>query len=160
MRLLISLFLILSIAACKKESENRSPEIRITAPTDGRTYLVGDTVLIEAEVKDDRLIKSLKLSLFETASKRTAGEVKYFQLNTQQHSFSYEYIIDKKGIQSGMHYFELMADDGENQNTAFVSVQIQQKALKSMGLIFIASTPLGLELYKKKLQVDLKSWSI
>lgn len=148
MRLLISLLILLLLFSCKKGEEYALAEIQFLSPRNGESYTAGDTVWIEAQIKSEREIQSIRLSLIEKSTKRIAGDLKYFQTSSTSYHLQHSYVLKDKDWDKEAYYFELLVNNGK-ESAAFTSIVINSQRVQRRGFVFIVSNALELEFYKQ-----------
>lgn len=131
-------FTISSIISCKKE-DKQAPEIRIIKPYRDIELYQGDTLIIEAELKDNKGLKRVRYSIQNdngvsvvpaTSQDITGKEIKVSNF----------LIIDNPTLTTGEYTLQVAASDGTNEGKAFLRIKIYASSRKLKGF-FAITTP-------------------
>ncbi|MFN7014359.1 MAG: hypothetical protein ACK4ON_08845 [Bacteroidia bacterium] len=129
---------ISSIISCKKE-DKQAPEVRIIKPYRDIELYQGDTLLIEADLKDNKELKRVRYSIQDengvSAVPATAQDISGKELKV----FNF-LIIDNPILNSGDYTLQVAASDGANEGKAFLRVKIYASSRKLKG-VFAITTP-------------------
>lgn len=138
----IYFLLILVLFACREDGDENPPQIVIESPIENSRALVGDTFLVKANIQDDEVIESVRLSLINSQSKVPVEGSKTFRPNAKSYELNYQFVLSNPQMESGSYYFEIIAKDSENKSSAFRSVLVNQKPRVLYGIL-LATKNLG-----------------
>jgi hypothetical protein len=131
-------FTISSIISCKKE-DKQAPEVRIIKPYRDIELYQGDTLLIEADLKDNKELKRVRYSIHDengvSAVPATAQDISGKELKV----FNF-LIIDNPTLSTGDYTLQVAASDGANEGKAFLRLKIYASSRKLKG-VFVITTP-------------------
>lgn len=135
-------FYIISIlffsVGCKKEDKT-APEVSIIKPYRDIELYQGDTLIIEAELKDNKGLKRVRYSIYDdngiAAVPATAQDIS----GKQYRAFNF-LVIDNPNLSTGYYTLQVAAGDGINEGKAFVRIKIYSASKKLNGL-FAITTP-------------------
>lgn len=127
-----------SITSCKKE-DKQSPKVKILKPFRDVELYQGDTLIIEAELKDNKGLKRVRysiqdengISVVSATSQNIAGkEIKVSNF----------LIIDNPTLTTGEYTLQVAASDGTNEGKGFQRLKIYATSRQLKGL-FAVTTP-------------------
>jgi len=121
----IGLLLLMILFSCSKDEDDTPPTIVIHAPTHLQQINGVDTIQVVAKITDDRNIESVSVSL------RDDNDIPVLSTVTESpNSTSYElkssYFFDDIHLPSGEYDFAIKAFDGENINTKYVTIYLNE----------------------------------
>lgn len=127
-----------SIASCKKE-DKQSPEVRILKPYRDIELYQGDTLIIEADLKDNKGLKRVRYSIQDdngvSSVATTAQDISGKEMFVRNFL-----LIDNPSLKTGEYTLQVAASDGINEGKAFVRLKIYASARQLKG-IFAITTP-------------------
>jgi len=132
----LSLLLFLNFLlfiSCRKEDENEIPTVTINSPAANTSYQIYDTVLLQAQATDDKLITRLVVQL------KDENNVPVLSKQVTVNSASYELYMDfplNDPKLNGSYYFDVRAYDADNFASAFRFINIGGKS-KNIDKIFL-----------------------
>lgn len=141
--ILISFF---SVYSCKKEKENKPPEISIQLPQSEISLNAIDSVLVNASVTDDN--GPLTVSVFISdaqANPLTSNLVKTSSGNTL--NINQYFFYKNKYIETGIYYLAIRVSDGENVVNKFVKINITGIPKKLNSIYVGVDDPSGLKVF-------------
>jgi outer membrane protein assembly factor BamB len=114
----------MSMLACKKESSDEQPPVvTITAPMEGLSIFMPDTIAVAASAEDNEQLDILNFGLVDE-NLNWVGERIYVSNPSNPASFNLALPVTDLDIASGTHYLEVLAGDGENDKRSFVEVNV------------------------------------
>lgn len=123
---------------CKKEDKT-PPEVSIIKPYRDIELYQGDTLIIEAELKDNKGLKRVRYSIYDengiAAVPATAQDI-----SGKVYKASNFLVIDNPNLSTGYYTLQVAASDGINEGKAFVRIKIFSASKKLNGL-FAITTP-------------------
>jgi hypothetical protein len=126
------------ISSCKKE-DKQAPEVKILKPYRDIELYQGDTLIIEAELKDNVGLKRVRYSIHDdngvSAVPATSQDIAGKEIKVSNFL-----IIESATLSSGDYTLQVAASDGNNEGKAFLRVKIYANAKKIKGL-FAITTP-------------------
>lgn len=129
---------LISIISCKKE-DKQAPQITILKPYRDIELYQGDTLIIEAELKDNKGLKRVRYSIQDengvSAVPATSQDIAGKEIKVSNFL-----IIDNPTLTTGEHTLQVAASDGTNEGKAFLRVKIYASSKKLKGL-FAITTP-------------------
>ncbi|MEX2379823.1 MAG: hypothetical protein WD530_03715 [Vicingaceae bacterium] len=128
-------FLILILFACREDGDEHPPQVVILSPDENASAQVGDSILVKAQIQDNEVIESVRLSLINTNSRIPIEGSKTFRPNTKSFELNHEFALSNPQMESGSYYFEIVAKDSENKESAFRSVLVNQSPRVLKGLV-------------------------
>lgn len=139
MKGLTPFFLIFLIAftACKEEKDEIPPSITTISPSDNTIYQVLDVVRVKASIRDNEQIEKVAISLEELGSGQRVGPRQEYFPSSNQYQLDDLYFISDSLLNSGSYYFRIEAEDGENVNTAYITIRINGIPKKALGVLAI-----------------------
>lgn len=127
-----------AIVSCKKE-DKQAPEVQILKPYRDIELYQGDTLIIEADLKDNKGLKRVRYSIHDdngvSAVPATSQDISGKELKV----FNF-LIIDNTTLSTGDYTLQVAASDGSNEGKAFLRVKIYASSKKLKGL-FAVTTP-------------------
>jgi hypothetical protein len=122
---LISAGFYLFTYSCKKEEANRLPVIQIISPPENAFFNAGEAIPLHIEIKDDKLIRSVTVTIVDEALNPATNAQYYFP---EKNSFSLieDYVLPGTGLLSGTYYLKVRADDDEDFKNEFMQINIEQ----------------------------------
>ena len=127
-----------SITSCKKE-DKQSPEVRILKPFRDIELYQGDTLIIEAELKDNKGLKRVRFSIQDdngvSAVPATSQDIAGKEIKVSNFL-----IIDNPTLTTGEYTLQVTASDGTNEGKGFQRLKIYATSQQLKGL-FAITTP-------------------
>lgn len=118
---LISYFFILFVS-CNKEITT-SPEITVNSPLHNQAFEYGDTIFVNAVVKDEIPVISVSVSLVnEDKTEVSPQQNQTFDQN--EVTVSKEIPLNDNTLQSGQYYVHIIAKNESNTRSFFLPIQI------------------------------------
>ncbi len=137
---LILLIPCLLLIACKKDSDDEAPTVTITAPLDGLTIIMPDTIAVAATAQDNEQLEILNFGLVDE-NLNWVGERIFISDPSNPSSFNIALPVTDLDIASGTHFVEVLAGDGTNDEREFVEVNVIAIPRTYLGTAF--KYPLG-----------------
>lgn len=140
-------FLVFILSSCRGDQDEDPPQISFISPTENSNAEVGESFRVKAQILDNEIVKSVRLSLINSATKVPVLSAKTFHPNTASYELNYEFKLDNPQLDNGTYYFEIFADDGDNEMAAFRTVNVSQVPRVLKGVILLTkSNSLGTNL--------------
>ncbi|MFN4235075.1 MAG: hypothetical protein ACK4IK_09750 [Bacteroidia bacterium] len=127
-----------SFFSCKKE-DKKSPEVTIIKPYRDIELYQGDTLIIEAELKDNKGLKRVRFSIQDENGVSAVAATSQ-NLEGKEIKVSDFLVIDNPNLKTGDYTLQVAASDGTNEGKAFQRVKIYASSKKLKGL-FAITTP-------------------
>ena len=123
--------------SCKKENNDTlPPTISVFSPIENSTFNFGDAINIKARVEDNNKLESISIWLMDNENITVSSQITIANPAKLQ-DVNVDLIIDNKFIESGIHYLNIRAFDGENTKTVNIPIYINGIPKKFMGLIIL-----------------------
>ncbi len=129
-RLFILLVIVTSISSCRKEQDERAPQINILSPSEFSNFSVGDQIIVEVSVSDDKNLEYVRVDITNLNQARVAGPVEYFNFSGTSDQRSIGIDIDNVQLESGIYYIRAIVGDGENERVEFLEISLSELPLK------------------------------
>jgi hypothetical protein len=125
------------IIGCKKVDEI-PPVITVISPFAMTQFEIPFQVTISGLVEDENVIEWIKIVVLDDALRPSSEEI---LINTNSRSVEFSEIIylDNIHLVSGVYYVKVSANDGENINSSYIEINIQEYPLVLKN-IFVIST--------------------
>lgn len=137
----ISIFFLLAVLAhsCKDTGDHYPPVIHIIYPSTGVYLEVPDTLEVRAEVTDDRVIRSISVSLLNS-NKIPVAPVKYYYPEIYHYNLHALLEVTDKTLESGQYTLQVTAFDGFNESRRSVKVNLNEVEKEVTGYIMVTSS--------------------
>jgi hypothetical protein len=139
-RLLLLLFLVVVALGCRKDKDDTPPTVRILVPGNGASISVPDTLTVRVEVSDDRVVRSVVISLNDVNGVPVAPPVTV-TVGAPSAVIERDLVVTDERLNSGTYTVTARASDGSNERNAFRSIQVQAAPLR-LRAVFI-TPPFG-----------------
>ena len=133
MRFLVIILSIVVLVSCKKDKDNQKPVIQITSPVNYQSVDALDTISIIGEVRDERNLEYVRISLRDQNDIPVLSSVSKFP-DGSSYRLNIPYYFDDIHLESGTYYFDISASDGENTTHLFVHIQLNEEPIRTLGL--------------------------
>lgn len=122
--------------ACKKDVDDRGPEITFNTPLENQTFNVNDYVTVNATVTDNVKISAVSVSLLD-ANQGFAHITVPISVTSPSMTFNFHYLLDNIHLETGFYYIKISASDGENDSRKFQKIYLiaVPKALKEIYVV-------------------------
>lgn len=138
---IIGLLFVLALlsAGCQKEKDETLPIIDFISPSPGLTVFLPDTLSVNASIKDDRQVRSVRLSLINSDA-IAVGPSFTNTYSEQEVNFNVAFVIDDITLESGPYSLQITASDGENESKAFLPLTLIEVPRILEGLIYTSGS--------------------
>jgi len=123
-----SFFLIASMllfAACKK-SKNDPAVITIVKPLSGTVYFPGDTIQLEADIRDDDKLGSATIKLLNAAYTPVSHQDQVPLNELTEYHLNQTYVIDNFYLESGTYFITVSVSDGNEDANEYRAIVIHE----------------------------------
>lgn len=127
---------ILAIGSCVQDEDVRDPEIIFYNPEAGYTVYMPDTINVSVEISDDRVIRTVILSLVNK-NNTPAIESKYYYPNTKDFIIQTTMPLADKSLASGHYNLLVTASDGVNSKNKYREILINEVPRKLLAYIAV-----------------------
>ncbi|HEY6163261.1 MAG TPA: DUF4625 domain-containing protein, partial [Bacteroidia bacterium] len=123
--------------ACKKDhGDTTPPEIQVTNPYYGQTFMVGDTIHADFSVSDNTAINSISVMIADSNLVTVMSPVGVFP-TSKNASYHLDYPISDLHLNGGLHYFKVVAFDGYNNVTKYQRIYLTALPKKRLAYFFV-----------------------
>ena len=143
--------------ACKKEVDENPPTIEVIKPIENTSYNTFDTIFIKALLKDDKQLKFASAEL-QDANLVTILPPSSQTLDTPEHQFITDLIIDNIHLSSGKFYVLITAKDEVNTTRSFTEIHVNGLPLITKGYMVYESMGGQVELHNYFNGTDSVKW--
>ncbi|MBL4706858.1 MAG: hypothetical protein JKY48_00265 [Flavobacteriales bacterium] len=147
--LLYACFLI-SLVNCKDGKDDVAPLVSIVVPTENSSYNVLESVVIQANISDNKNVESVRISLISDVTKNQVVPSKTISVNRKEFFVEQVVEISDSLLETGRYYFRVEAFDGENYFSAFRYVFINGIIRKKLGVVVSCKNGAITDLYADK----------
>lgn len=134
----IAVVFIVFLFSCSKDKDETLPTIVIHAPVHLQQINGIDTVQVLATITDDRNLESVSVSLRNDNDIPVLGTISK-KPNSRDYELNVSYFFDDVHLPSGQYYFAINASDGENTNTKYVSIFLNETPRVRKGIFVISN---------------------
>jgi hypothetical protein len=140
--LIYSFFLvvILSFGACLPEEEMYDPEIVFIKPVPGYTLNMPDTLEISVEIRDEKPVRSVVLSLVDESSVPVVP-VNYYYPDKTEFILLASLPVTDKAIPGGPYSVMVTVSDGENSKNKYQNISINEVPVEILGYVAVTNVP-------------------
>lgn len=114
---------VITLFSCKKDVDERGPEIKFNTPIENQTFNVYDYVTVNATVTDEVKLSSVSVSLLD-ASQNYAHVTLPVTVSSPSMTVNMAYLLDNIHLESGIYYIKISASDGENDSHKFQKIYL------------------------------------
>lgn len=137
--LIFTIFILLS---CDKNKDETLPLVTFSQPAENKIVNVFDTVVIQAQVKDEAKLELIEVGFADENFIPVLGTYSV-KVKSNNQTVYFEYPITDKFLESGDYYFFIRAFDGINEKYKYRKVRLYGIEKKYKGLIIAASDNSG-----------------
>ena len=123
------------IGSCKKDTDEQAPIIQIESPNAGQVITLPDTLLILANISDDRQVKSVRVSIVDEENV-SRGPVFINTYSSPIVNFNIGFLIEDLSLESGSYSLQVTASDGENETKVFIPIVLIEIPKQFLGLVY------------------------
>jgi len=135
--LLVLVFQILLFTACKKETDTQHPVITYISPYELQEFNVLDSILIKANIKDDKVIKSVKIGLVNKDFISVAPSI-FVYPNTATYTVDIGFPINDIYLETGEYYAYIKAENGTNYKNQYQLIHISGIARELESVVVVS----------------------
>ena len=115
--------MVFTLLSCKDDKDEVPPSISISSPIENTLVEMPDTLIVSARVEDDKKLEFINFgvvneNLTSVGERVSVGSIS----NPEEFSLSLE--VSDLDIESGVHFLEVFASDGENDSREFVELNV------------------------------------
>lgn len=114
---------LISLFSCKKDVDEKGPEIKFNTPTENQTFNVYDYVTVNATVTDDVKISSVAVSLLDV-NQNYAHITLPVTVSSPSMTLNMAYFLDNIHLETGFYYIKITASDGTNDSHKFQKIYL------------------------------------
>jgi hypothetical protein len=144
--LLLILSLLIGIVACKKKDDTQGPSMSIISPSDGSSFSVFDTILVELQVSDNEIVTSVSVTLLDNGVAVIPTVSR--SINQANANVVLALPISNLYLETGQYSLRARATDGKNEENKFISVFVQEEAKRFRGLMAITENAGSVAVYR------------
>jgi hypothetical protein len=133
---IILLGMLLVFGSCSSDEDSTDPVITFFVPAENYHINMPDTIDVEAEISDDRMISSVSVTLVDD-HKITVVAPKYYYPNSPQFYIRASFELVDKSLASGPYHILVSATDGVNPKDKYRAVYINEIPVKIEGYIAV-----------------------
>lgn len=136
-RIIFIFCLAVCLCSCKKDTDEKGPEVTFQAPLDNQSFNAFADVNVNATVSDETEITSVVVSLVDINHVSVHVSVSV-PVTSPSMTVNISYPLNNIHLESGMYYLMITASDGKNESHTYQPITITAipKALKK---IFVAT---------------------
>lgn len=114
---------MITLFSCKKDVDERGPEIKFNTPIENQTFNVYDYVTVNATVTDDVKISSVAVSLLDV-NQNYAHVTLPVSVSSPAMTMNMAYFLDNIHLETGFYYIKISASDGTNDAHKFQKIYL------------------------------------
>jgi hypothetical protein len=124
------------VIGCDEGKDRVAPLITIIQPAENTHFIVGDTITLSAKISDNELLDYVKAGLVnEDMIAVTPFAYRYPE--GSEFLLDVEIILDDPGLEGGIYYLQVQADDGSNTSNSFLKTRISGADQELLGYLVI-----------------------
>jgi hypothetical protein len=131
--------LLILFASCKKEEDGTIPTISIVSPTNGQFFSVGDTIYIQGNVRDDKSLRSISISLNDENNISTGNSIVVSVNSESNYVLNEKLVLDDEQMNSGVYNLTITVNDGTNSAIKFIELNISEFPRRRNGFILFSN---------------------
>ena len=124
---------------CKKDKDSTAPFVTIISPLENQIFTVGETIFIKFEIKDNTKIDFAQIAVSDENGIQVLSPVTFHDLENGQ-VVEQPILIDNTALATGIYFVNIHVSDGDNEQTFFKKIGIQELPLKRKAIYFVGST--------------------
>jgi len=140
------IILIVLTIGCKKEDEI-PPVISVVSPFSMTQFQIPFQVTVTGLVEDENTIEWVKIIVLDDDLRPSSEEV-LIAVNSNSVEFSETIYLDDIHLSSGVYFIKVSANDGQNINSSYVEIYIQEYPLILKNIFVIGSDNSQTTLFK------------
>lgn len=144
--LLCFCFLILLIS-CEKDRDTNAPSVVVIKPIENSYFDVLDPVNLQANLSDDNIIQSVRVSLISSTTMNQVMPSRTIVINQPEYYLDIVFELSDSLLETGSYYFRVEAFDGENYSSGFRTVSIRGIKKRKLGVIVSCKNGLNTDVY-------------
>lgn len=111
--------------SCNNNIDTSDPRIKFISPAEDYLVNIPDTIDIEVEISDDRVIKTVAVSVVDE-NKIPLVQAKYYTPNTNHFYLQTSFELTDKSLDSGPYQILVSAFDGENSKDKYRTIILNE----------------------------------
>jgi len=127
--LILTLILVL-LNSCRKDSDERAPQISILNPAEFSNFDIGEEIIIQIQVSDDQNLEYVRVDITNASQSRVAGPSEYTNFSGTSDSRSIGINVTNSQLPSGIYFIRAVVGDGENERVVFREISLSEIPLK------------------------------
>lgn len=136
---LLFFIIVMHALSCRKEKDEKGPDITFISPADNQSYMVYDHVAVKADIKDATKIVKVSVTLVD-GNYIPMQESSDVPVTSPSMTANLSYQINNIHIESGLYYIMISASDGKNDSHQYRPVYITAVPRVLKKLIIAAKT--------------------
>lgn len=131
--------------ACHEKEDDIPPVISVSQPASVPVITVPDSVLVVADIADDKRLEFVEIGLLNADRVHVADPVRFFP---QAETFGINAVVKAtaKDLSSGSYYILIRASDGINAKNKYLPLTIHEMPLEIKAYLVIANSGKGVSL--------------
>lgn len=127
---------IVFFTSCKKD-DTTAPQVSISSPAAQSTYNVFDTIWVSGTVSDNETISAVSIRLLNAAQMPVLPTVQV-PFSGNQVYFERPVVLSNIHLETGVHFINLFASDGDNDANAFVEINVVEAPLEVLRYVVVS----------------------
>lgn len=120
---------LLLASACRKPVDEDAPKVRILLPAENITLQIPDTLVVQVQVQDERIVERITISLNDANGVPAVPAVSIV-VNAANSTIARGLPITNERLRTGNYTLTVSASDGTNMGRGFRSVNVQAAPLR------------------------------
>lgn len=129
-------FSVVFFVSCKKD-DNTAPVVSINTPAAQSTYNVFDTIWVSGTASDNETLSSVAIR-FLNADQVPVLPTVSVSVSGSNFSYNKPVILSNVHLETGVHYINVFASDGNNDANAFVEVNVIEAPLEVLRYVAVS----------------------
>ena len=138
---------VILMASCRKETENKFPEVFIDSPYENQQFNVFDTIHVHVRMTDDVGLTTLKVQLLDLNMIPVLPQFMQ-SLSGVSQDISFDYVINNIRITSGNYVLSVEAHDASDYRRIYKTVYVTEAPLELQGFFVVTNTTPNVRIYK------------
>lgn len=130
---------LITLFSCKKDVDERGPEIKFNTPIENQTFNAYDYVTVNATVTDDVKISSVAVSLLDV-NQGYAHVTLPVAVSSPSMTLNLAYFLDNIHLETGFYYIKISASDGTNDSYKFQKIYLVAVPKVLSGIYVVSNT--------------------
>jgi hypothetical protein len=134
---ILMVMLQLTWSGCKEDKDTSPPVLEVLAPGGGEEFQVPISLTVSFNVSDDRGVEFVRIELLDENQQSVENSL---TISDPASSFSVAYLIESLDIETGLHYLNVVASDGENDSRFSVAINLFEIPKVLKGVAYVAES--------------------